>query len=83
MNATDPTTDRGLVLGGGLAGVACAQKLGDEGIDVVLADRNDYHQLKPLLYRTVGNAEVDMFRSRRVARRTARRTARRLDRRRG
>jgi 2-polyprenyl-6-methoxyphenol hydroxylase-like FAD-dependent oxidoreductase len=27
-----------LVLGGGLAGVACAQKLGDEGVDVTLVD---------------------------------------------
>ena len=31
----NPTADRVLVLGGGLAGVACAQKLGDEGIEVV------------------------------------------------
>ena len=50
MNGTDPTADRVLVLGGGLAGVACAQKLGDEGVDVVLVDRNDYHQFQPLLY---------------------------------
>ena len=33
-----------VVLGGGLAGVACAHKLGDEGVDVMLVDRNDYHQ---------------------------------------
>ena len=39
-----------VVLGGGLAGVACAHKLGDEGVDVVLVDRNDYHQFQPLLY---------------------------------
>jgi NADH dehydrogenase len=39
-----------LVLGGGLAGVACAHKLGDEGIAVTLVDRNDYHQFQPLLY---------------------------------
>ena len=39
-----------VVLGGGLAGVACAHKLGDEGIEVVLVDRNDYHQFQPLLY---------------------------------
>jgi flavin-dependent dehydrogenase len=48
MNGDDPMVDRVLVLGGGLAGVACAQKLGDEGIDVVLVDRNDYHQFQPL-----------------------------------
>ena len=34
MNGTDTMADRVLILGGGLAGVACAQKLGDEGIDV-------------------------------------------------
>jgi len=39
-----------VVLGGGLAGVACAHKLGDEGVDVMLVDRNDYHQFQPLLY---------------------------------
>src|SRR6188472_26883 len=39
-----------LVLGGGLAGVACALELGDEGVRVTLVDRNDYHQFQPLLY---------------------------------
>ncbi|WIX81847.1 NAD(P)/FAD-dependent oxidoreductase [Amycolatopsis carbonis] len=39
-----------VVLGGGLAGVACAHRLGDEGIGVTLVDRNDYHQFQPLLY---------------------------------
>ena len=42
--------DTVLVLGGGLAGVACAHKLGDEGVHVVLVDRNGYHQFQPLLY---------------------------------
>src|SRR5215218_1830223 len=39
-----------LIVGGGLAGVACAHQLGDEGIHVTLVDRNDYHQFQPLLY---------------------------------
>jgi NADH dehydrogenase len=39
-----------VVLGGGLAGVACAHTLGDAGEPVVLVDRNDYHQFQPLLY---------------------------------
>jgi NADH dehydrogenase len=39
-----------VVLGGGLAGVACAHQLGDEGLGVTLVDRNDYHQFQPLLY---------------------------------
>src|SRR4051794_32921915 len=55
MNATSTIADRMLVLGGGMAGVACAQKLGDEGIDVVLVDRNDYHQFQPLLYQVASS----------------------------
>jgi NADH dehydrogenase len=39
-----------VVLGGGLAGVGCAHRLGDEGVRVTLVDRNDYHQFQPLLY---------------------------------
>ena len=42
--------ERILVLGGGLAGVACARELADEGVEVTLVDRNDYHQFQPLLY---------------------------------
>ncbi len=42
--------ERALVLGGGLAGVACAQQLARDGVDVTLVDRNDYHQFQPLLY---------------------------------
>ena len=47
--------DRVLVLGGGLAGVACAKELGDEGVDVTLVDRNDYHQFQPLLYQVASS----------------------------
>jgi NADH dehydrogenase len=39
-----------VVLGGGLAGVACAHRLGDDGVRVTLVDRNHYHQFQPLLY---------------------------------
>jgi NADH dehydrogenase len=42
-------------LGGGLAGVACAHKLGDEGVDVTLVDRNNYHQFQPLLYQVASS----------------------------
>jgi len=57
MTTDDHGTDRGndqdqdtvLVIGGGLAGVACAHRLGDHGHPVVLVDRNDYHQFQPLL----------------------------------
>src|ERR1700712_5661178 len=43
-------TEKVLVLGGGLAGGACAHELADEGVEVILVDRNDYHQFQPLLY---------------------------------
>lgn len=39
-----------LILGGGLAGVAAAQTLGEAGVHVTLVDRTDYHQFQPLLY---------------------------------
>ena len=47
--------ERVLVLGGGLAGVACALSLGDAGIAVTLVDRNDYHQFQPLLYQVASS----------------------------
>ncbi|MDN5770060.1 MAG: NAD(P)/FAD-dependent oxidoreductase [Microlunatus sp.] len=46
----DRTPTQVLVLGGGLAGVATALQLGEEGVAVTLVDRNDYHQFQPLLY---------------------------------
>ena len=46
---------RVLVLGGGLAGVACALELGDDGVEVTLVDRNDYHQFQPLLYQVASS----------------------------
>ncbi len=44
-----------LMLGGGLAGVACARQLGAEGVEVTLVDRNDYHQFQPLLYQVASS----------------------------
>jgi NADH dehydrogenase len=48
-------TEGVLVLGGGLAGVACAQQLAQDGIEVTLVDRNDYHQFQPLLYQVASS----------------------------
>ena len=48
-------SDRVLVLGGGIAGVACARQLGDDGVEVTLVDRNDYHQFQPLLYQVASS----------------------------
>ncbi|WP_036460607.1 NAD(P)/FAD-dependent oxidoreductase [Mycobacterium sp. 141] len=47
MAAEEPDV---LILGGGLAGVACARHLGQQGLAVTLVDRNDYNQFQPLLY---------------------------------
>jgi NADPH-dependent 2,4-dienoyl-CoA reductase/sulfur reductase-like enzyme len=46
----EPTTTDVVILGGGLAGVACARAPGQEGVSVTLVDRNDYNQFQPLLY---------------------------------
>jgi NADH dehydrogenase len=39
-----------LIVGGGFAGVTCAQQLAKHDINVILLDRNNYHQFQPLLY---------------------------------
>jgi NADH:ubiquinone reductase (H+-translocating) len=42
---------RVVIVGGGFAGLGCAQKLADQDdIHVTLIDRNNYHQFQPLLY---------------------------------
>ena len=40
-----------VIVGGGFAGLGCAQRLADhDDVDVTLIDRNNYHQFQPLLY---------------------------------
>jgi NADH dehydrogenase len=40
-----------LIVGGGFAGIACADRLAKhDDVAVTLIDRNDYHQFQPLLY---------------------------------
>src|SRR4051794_11830556 len=40
-----------VIVGGGFAGIGCARRLADEdGVQVTLLDRNNYHQFQPLLY---------------------------------
>jgi NADH:quinone reductase (non-electrogenic) len=50
-----PDTSNGqrhvVIVGGGFAGVGCAQRLAKEkDVSVTLLDRNNYHQFQPLLY---------------------------------
>ena len=40
-----------VIVGGGFAGLNCAQYLaGQQGLQIVVLDRNNYHQFQPLLY---------------------------------
>ncbi len=40
-----------MIVGGGFAGLGCAQRLADhDNVRVTLLDRNNYHQFQPLLY---------------------------------
>ncbi len=51
--STDSTAHgrRVIIVGGGFAGLGCAQSLADhDDISVTLIDRNNYHQFQPLLY---------------------------------
>jgi NADH:ubiquinone reductase (H+-translocating) len=57
MSESGPETHV-VVVGGGLAGVACAKRLaGDRRTRVTLLDRTGYHQFQPLLYQ-VATAEL-------------------------
>ncbi len=39
-----------VIVGGGFAGMACAKGLADCPLEIILADRNNYHLFQPLLY---------------------------------
>ena len=46
-----------LIVGGGFAGLNCAQKLAvDPNVHITLIDKNDYHQFQPLLYQVASAA---------------------------
>jgi len=54
----DANATKVVIVGGGLAGVACAKRLADQpGITVQLIDKAGYHQFQPLLYQ-VATAEL-------------------------
>src|SRR5664279_3983890 len=44
-----------VVVGGGMAGVACARELGRHQVEVVLIDRNNYLQFQPVLYQVASS----------------------------
>jgi NADH dehydrogenase len=44
-------THRVVIVGAGFAGLGCARRLaGEDGVEVTLIDRHNYHQFQPLLY---------------------------------
>ena len=46
-----------LIVGGGFAGLNCAQKLAvDPNVHITLIDKNDYHTFQPLLYQVASAA---------------------------
>ena len=44
-----------IIVGGGMAGAACAAELAGNGIEVTLIDRHDYSQFQPLLYQVASS----------------------------
>ncbi len=46
----EPEARTVVVVGAGFAGVGCAKELADHDVDVLIMDRNNYHQFQPLLY---------------------------------
>jgi len=50
LNIPDTSQKRVLIAGGGFAGLKIATKLADSNFQVVLIDRNNFHQFQPLFY---------------------------------
>jgi NADH dehydrogenase len=50
INLPEEGKPRVVIVGGGFAGVTLAQKLSTEDFQVVLIDKNNYHQFQPLFY---------------------------------
>jgi NADH:ubiquinone reductase (H+-translocating) len=51
MSANPDNARHVVIVGGGFAGLGCAQRLADhDEVSVTLIDRNNYHQFQPLLY---------------------------------
>jgi NADH:quinone reductase (non-electrogenic) len=46
-----------LVVGGGFAGAGCAKELAEHDVHVTLLDKDNHHQLQPLLHQ-VATAEL-------------------------
>ncbi|MCF7567924.1 NAD(P)/FAD-dependent oxidoreductase [Sabulilitoribacter arenilitoris] len=60
MNIPITSFSRIIIIGGGFAGIALAKKLSKQEAQVVLLDKNNYHNFQPLLYQvSTGGLEPD------------------------
>lgn len=60
MNIPITSFPRIIIIGGGFAGIALAKKLSKQEAQVVLLDKNNYHNFQPLLYQvSTGGLEPD------------------------
>ncbi len=50
LNIPDPGYKRVVIVGGGFGGLTLAQKLANTMYQVILIDKNNYHQFQPLFY---------------------------------
>jgi NADH:ubiquinone reductase (H+-translocating) len=50
LNIPDPGYKRIVIVGGGFGGLTLAQKLANSPYQVILIDKNNYHQFQPLFY---------------------------------
>jgi NADH:ubiquinone reductase (H+-translocating) len=50
LNIPDPGYKRIVIVGGGFGGLTLAQKLANTPYQVILLDKNNYHQFQPLFY---------------------------------
>lgn len=50
LNIPDPGYKRIVIVGGGFGGLTLAQKLANTTYQVILLDKNNYHQFQPLFY---------------------------------
>lgn len=57
MNINIPESDkkRIVIIGGGFGGLTLADSIAGKGFQVVLIDRNNYHQFQPLLYQVASS----------------------------
>lgn len=60
MSANIPRTDkkRVVIVGGGFGGLQVARRLSNHDFQIVLIDRNNYHQFPPLIYQ-IGSAGLE------------------------